>query len=294
MINTFAFITNKNSILQTNQSYLKSNFFISFKFENKSSFECFSLSHLYLSPLLSSKEIYFSIYIDFGLIENESTKSLIDYRYILTQYFFHPNYKILNQKPVICFNGDLTENLKYSEFINDLEILLIDQGYKGLQPIYFGNKSDHFNLEFSENMSAKQISTKYFDLLKNQYYVSSYIGIYSEAIHEMLFFLTETENKLLIENPNLHDLLNKYFRIENTNNSILNELEFTKFELENQKIYLEFFKNKDEAVKINQFYYNEYEILPLWYKKLGHIIKVLLGKRSLLSLFDNSLKKYKN
>lgn len=35
------------------------------------------------------------------------------------------------------------------------------------------------------------------------------------------------------------------------------------------------------------WYKKEYEILPLWYKRFGHIIKVAKGKRTLKSLFKN-------
>ena len=36
------------------------------------------------------------------------------------------------------------------------------------------------------------------------------------------------------------------------------------------------------------WYYKEYEVLPLWYKRLGHLVKVLNGNRPLKSLFKNN------
>lgn len=51
---------------------------------------------------------------------------------------------------------------------------------------------------------------------------------------------------------------------------------------------------QNEAVKIRNFYYTEYEILPMWYKRFGHIIKVLTGKRTFRSLFNDNVPKYKN
>ncbi len=47
-----------------------------------------------------------------------------------------------------------------------------------------------------------------------------------------------------------------------------------------------------EYYDIIDWYDNEYEILPLWYKQLGHIIKVIMGKRSFRSLFSDKVKKY--
>jgi len=57
---------------------------------------------------------------------------------------------------------------------------------------------------------------------------------------------------------------------------------------------LELNSKHDEVNYILRFYRNEYEILPLWYKRLGHIIKVIQGKRTFRSLFDKRVKKYKD
>jgi hypothetical protein len=49
-----------------------------------------------------------------------------------------------------------------------------------------------------------------------------------------------------------------------------------------------------EYYEIMDWYHKEYEILPLWYKRFGHIIKVIMGKRSFRSLFSDNAKKYKD
>jgi hypothetical protein len=43
-----------------------------------------------------------------------------------------------------------------------------------------------------------------------------------------------------------------------------------------------------------EWYHHEYEVLPTWYKRLGHVIKVLMGKRTFRSLFSDKVKKYKD
>jgi hypothetical protein len=53
-------------------------------------------------------------------------------------------------------------------------------------------------------------------------------------------------------------------------------------------------KYKDDYENLFKWYHNEYEILPLWYKRFGHVLKVLMGKRSFRSLFSDDVKKYKN
>jgi len=51
---------------------------------------------------------------------------------------------------------------------------------------------------------------------------------------------------------------------------------------------------EQEYYEVINWYNHEYEILPLWYKQFGHIIKVLMGKRSFRSLFSDNVKKYKD
>lgn len=48
---------------------------------------------------------------------------------------------------------------------------------------------------------------------------------------------------------------------------------------------------EQEYYEVINWYNNEYEILPLWFKRLGHLLKVTMGKRKFRSLFKKSLKK---
>ncbi|HMG66447.1 MAG TPA: hypothetical protein VK588_02140 [Chitinophagaceae bacterium] len=68
-----------------------------------------------------------------------------------------------------------------------------------------------------------------------------------------------------------------------------------KREIQSQEDYLSNLHiHETTQKKIGDFYHYEYEILPAWYKRLGHIIKVIMGKRSFRSLFDDNVKKYKD
>ena len=52
-----------------------------------------------------------------------------------------------------------------------------------------------------------------------------------------------------------------------------------------QKVLLEERKRADDTFN---WYQKEYEVLPLWFKRTGQLIKVLMGKRSFSSLFNKS------
>ena len=43
---------------------------------------------------------------------------------------------------------------------------------------------------------------------------------------------------------------------------------------------------KKRADELLAWYHKEYEALPLWYKRFGHIVKVFTGKRTFKSLFN--------
>jgi len=49
-----------------------------------------------------------------------------------------------------------------------------------------------------------------------------------------------------------------------------------------------------EYYDIIDWYHKEYESLPGWYKRCGHLLKVITGKRTFRSLFRNDVKKYKD
>jgi glycosyltransferase involved in cell wall biosynthesis/GT2 family glycosyltransferase len=44
--------------------------------------------------------------------------------------------------------------------------------------------------------------------------------------------------------------------------------------------------------EVAEWYHNQYEILPAWYKRMGHLIKVIYGRRSFKSLFNDKEKEY--
>lgn len=78
--------------------------------------------------------------------------------------------------------------------------------------------------------------------------------------------------------------LNEHYAYENTllkNRSIL---------------YLEFIAvskeiREKEYFDLLDWYHKEYEVLPLWYKRFGHIVKVMKGKRSFRTLISDNIQK---
>lgn len=59
------------------------------------------------------------------------------------------------------------------------------------------------------------------------------------------------------------------------------EVKFLRERVETIQVVATHFDRSQETQKILQFYHSEYEVLPLWFKRVGHIIKIMTGKRKL-------------
>ncbi len=70
-------------------------------------------------------------------------------------------------------------------------------------------------------------------------------------------------------------------------------LELQRCEKEKKDLQTYLSIQKGESKYLLQWYNRQYEVLPLWYKQFGHIVKVLTGKRTLKSLFKDDVNKYK-
>lgn len=83
------------------------------------------------------------------------------------------------------------------------------------------------------------------------------------------------------ENPELYMLLLTLARMEEERKSDKAALKHLRQEVENLKVFNKELRATNETENILNFYHTQYEVLPLWYKRFGHVIKILMGKRKL-------------
>lgn len=296
MINTLTIITSNYDVLYLNDRF-KEQVHVSLDIESVNSLNV--LSALHSASIFDSESTTFSIYLS-SFQKANFKKTLEDIegkKNILVQYSFHPNYHRIEQKPVFCFTTADKELPELIIFINELNKTFQAQGYKGIYPLYFSNKPMPFfstdNYCFPIHFSRENIYTNYYNLLKTHFYSGKHIGIRTSEILYAIQELKKAEDRLLQEHPVQFEMLKKFSYLSMASTLLSEQLEITKTDLDNQKIYLEMLRTQDRALEINDFYNTEYEILPLWYKRLGHILKVITGKRTFRSLYDNNTKKYK-
>jgi hypothetical protein len=121
-----------------------------------------------------------------------------------------------------------------------------------------------------------------------------YLKDFYEDISSMYRMFQRAEEEMKLQYPQLYMMAidMQLLSIENAHMTKVNE--YVTDELNNYKAHVEILSSSHEAKTLQLYYDKEYEILPLWYKQFGHIIKVIMGKRSFRSLFDNNVKKSKD
>jgi hypothetical protein len=207
--------------------------------------------------------------------------------------FFEPTYYLINGKPVVF----LSDNAADLEFIEKLSEKSAKQG---LHLSIFRTKSIE-SIDDTGNQFAFEIRSSGFDygaIVEN--WLSRFLdGKNPGEIH----FLFEKSNPAL---PGILSALRekevtlfktqhyKFASIAYQQQALIDEykgeLDIKRSTEKDIQNYLSL--QKKQTADNVEWYHNEYEILPTWYKRIGHVIKVMMGKRTFRSLFSDKIKKY--
>ncbi|HEX9510833.1 MAG TPA: hypothetical protein VF939_10135 [Puia sp.] len=245
------------------------------------------------------------------LVESDSvhaatvSEELISY---LISFTLHYKYLNLRYKtPFIIFksSGDGAYDL-----ISLLRKRLMDQGYGGIDYIDLDAEDTLFSSSLTHRKwvtvksgaeTVNLLSAAYYEALKsNDSGENSLLFFLHSAtqLSNLIRSLTGVEEDLLRHSPSTYYLLERVKTLESAKKEIESEIGILEEKADSLKSYYTFYNQPDSGYKkkiaeIVEFYKNEYEILPLWYKRFGHIIKVLTGKRTFRSLYNDNVKKYK-
>lgn len=220
-------------------------------------------------------------------LEQDDLESLSDN---MIRIFFQPSYYTYDFRPVV-FVGKI--NLQMAGFLELVNQKCRNQAMKELkvyelQPGGFGLASWINSGDIDLSNLTKQWRKQYFeDREPSEIHI---VIAPSPNQKDIISDLTEAEYRLqnTIEYSEAIFLYNKQQEIEACRHQLLLKSASQK----NTELYLSI--QKEERARGLKWYYHEYEILPLWYKKFGHILKVLMGKRSFKSLFSDKVKKHKD
>ena len=212
--------------------------------------------------------------------------------YYLVSFFFLPGYLKINSHVSINFIYKKDKLLNTGQ--NDLMEISARQGIKNLQinvlafeylstptkaqlntSLLFSN-IDNFKLVYTNTLQ----SSTFYD---NTFYIN-HKAIELEKLHSII---TNANDFIKINNRSLYDVALKS-QILSLENSKLKLKQISLInELENYKTHITVLKSVHEATELQLYYDKEYEVLPIWYKRFGHILKFIMGKRNFKSLFNN-------
>ena len=205
----------------------------------------------------------------------------------ITACLFIPGYLRIGQRPLINLSGRSAGLLQEAATL--LRVYISEQGYE--EPII--NLISPGELSFHAEAG---LEASYVDLLNSEKGWGRNIYIYlaeGQTPHNALVLLQKAEMSFREKAPLLYALIRHNSLLEKELGLLREELSVTVSELAHQRQYVEVLRSGNAARELQDYYTREYEILPLWYKRLGHVLKVLSGKRTFRSLFRDDVKKYK-
>jgi hypothetical protein len=260
------------------------------------------INDTYKTIYSSQRYAPFCLYL-YSINKELPNEKLIDYLISIT---FHYNYlKVGLEIPFFIFDILHEEKEKIiSLFIERFNA----QGYDNIRYV-------HADKIGGSNTGYSKINHAYFDGSLDNDFFSYYferimnrskndhpliISVNSDIeIVAILSKIEAAEKELEIQDQHLYNSLKKIMELEVTNNNLIDQIHIRQTRIESLENYVSSANAPESVYKkkmkdILKFYETEYEILPIWYKRFGHIIKVIMGKRTFKSLFNDNVKKYKD
>jgi hypothetical protein len=239
-------------------------------------------------------------FIPFSIIlsEDDFNPDNADEEYMekIIALFFQPSYYMVNYHPVLFLKRS---TLAYTAFLDRLQKKCSAQGLKNILIIETrtGDYIDETIVPFGYCLSSRDINLGMF--IKNwlaQYLIKNnslemhiLISDRDEKSEELFDIILKKEE--VLKQTNDYKIANILYEKEKIIEDYKHQLSLKDIDKKNNELYLSV--QKSERANALEWYYYEYEILPVWYKRFGHIVKVLIGKRTFKSLFNDNVKKYK-
>lgn len=215
---------------------------------------------------------------------------------------FLPSYLRIDDQPMIVLTGASPELLEHA--FSSLKAYLDLQGLGNCRihclfpPAAPGHEPRQawpdIGLLFE---SPQALASHYTTLLAGDRCYDNDLFFYSpspETLQTALPALRQIENQLRQDFPAQMALVRENQRLKKELKALQRKQTSTEMELKHQRQYVEVLRSNHATKELQDYYTHEYEILPLWFKRLGHLVKVLTGKRTFRSLFRDDVKKYRD
>jgi hypothetical protein len=221
-------------------------------------------------------------------------------------FFFHPFYETTEYgKPLFVFTAfDQQESarIQLAELFHRqrlaVELIIVDPEslQSGTQHRDDGiaRKADDGKRLIALDCAAADAAADYYQYCLTAYQQADIFLLKGSAIASLIADLERVDQKLRQQHADFHELASEVREMRGKLSALSRRNSSVREENAILSELLELSAKHNEVDDILRFYKNEYEILPLWYKRFGHILKVMQGKRSFRSLYDKRVKKYKD
>lgn len=287
MLNPIFYISNKYSDFN-------------YSFSENAATYCYVSFIVDASDILKLEEAYcfFSEKNTAGFSLSLSINKAVDteFLYCLAAFFFLPGYLKFNNRIIINFIGNDLELLSNTK--NELLEISVNQSISNLEVnvLAYDDSKISNNIKYNLNQLFSNIDSfklHYVNTLQSPIFYNNCFYLHHSAINikDLSFSIDSANEEIKTNNRPLYDALLK-MQLLLLHNADL-KLKYTGLvnELENHKTHIDMLKSAHEATELQIYYDKEYEVLPIWYKRVGHLLKVIMGKRSFRSLFTNKTKK---
>ena len=269
-------------------------------------------SHIFYNNSFFGAASRFCLAVDFQLLndlQEDKTNDLVEY---LGPLFFNRNYFTVNGFPLINILSDeerIVNDERGKESLDRLNRMLTILGY---ERFYYSFIDEGQGKIVDTNVPAglylyngsspddnNDLNNWYLHLLENHvshrkfgYFFASLEG----HMAKIYAVLRHAESELKNRDPLSFALMEEQAHLVRQMEQHEIQVHGLKKEIESREAHIASLQNIPQTSfkKLNDFYHYEYEILPAWYKRFGHIIKVIMGKRTFRSLFSHNVKKYKD
>ncbi|HKO82395.1 MAG TPA: hypothetical protein VJU78_18425 [Chitinophagaceae bacterium] len=285
MINSFFFIS--DTLFEPDKNLLgEDSIYFSF-LVNPSIKE--SLDKLYIFSEKSTLS-RFSLTLDIHEVPIEESIKFV------TAFLFLPCYLRIEQQPVINLSGTSQELLVKTK--SAFSAYLSSQGFNNVIINLVTSSVDQPENNGCRLFTSSSVLLKYYkQVLQSDQFYNNSVFFYAhsmEVCRETLLLLRQAESEFKESYPTLYRLADNNRILERELGGLRKKIAFTETELNHQKQYNDILRSEHSTKELQRYYDQEYEILPKWYKRFGHILKVITGKRTFRSLFSDEVKKYKN
>ena len=291
------FVINFNKYSALPEVQLPENTYLSYKITATP----ISLINSFYKKLFSLPNKYpFCLLIDLqeDLKESVAFETIIN---SLITFSFHFNYiKTKHDNPLIIFETGERDADNYIEIARQI---FKSQGYDDIETmVIYNNKillqeEEKKNICFNFRENMDNLFSEYINSIGQLTSSGPFFFFLDDPgkIPEILNVIQKAEIVIREDLPQAYYLLKENRSLTTREYNLLVKLKLLQEQFDSLSKYniSSDTRYKKQIIDLITFYKYEHEILPLWYKQFGHILKVIMGKRTFRSLFNDNVKKYK-